>query len=557
MAITPSILKATEGLINGQGISFNSTLRDLLKTYQTGVVTGAIANLQPYTSNVSGIYEEVFLLPPYLLGNVNVSSNSAIKSNIANIVSRSNSILPNCIPYSNVFVTGTLTTGSVNKFISVMNQSLGFVGTSTELKKASAKLGSKSYSELGPGITKFSDVASGGMSTAFGNIENLKLVANAISKFGTAYDINNASKLHNYGTFIINLQNQGLGDVGDLESKLITAGVDLTDLENANQEQLKAILQTITGSELQKVISQTEVTLASTPKDLSEFLDSLVVFTKATRQVIPGKPETTYTDPGNGTKTVYPAVPAGSLESLGSTLSLVGGSFKTFAELGSFLNNVQSTSSPALDAAMATPADPNGLDSAVGLGHGSTGACVLSDMIGSLSGYIYNKEFAIINSIVTTTGATSLAQTVATNSANVISTVAEYGDSDPNVAIAVDSFNSAVASYNSSISSAYSKEIETANASMLAVWTQFQLEDKNLEKAGMNLSDPAPSGTAGILNFGKALHTNGLDKSNFGTYEFLSNIATTDGYGEAIKSALTEGKNLDAQSQAGVTTGTS
>ena len=542
MALTPAILKATEGLINGQGIGVNSTMMSLFDAYLSDyyIPGNVVATLEPYTSNIAGLAESMSSLQPYLKGN----------SNIASIKTRANAILPN-----STSLTNTVKSTDINKFISIFNQSRGFISTSAEFKKSLTELGNKSFSDLGIGVTKFSDVASGGLSTSFGTPNNLKLVANAISKWGTAYDISNIGKLHNYGAFIVNLQKQGLGSIGGLDEKLLAASIDTADLENANQGQLKSILKTISGADLQKVILQTNATLASTPADLSQFLDPSVILDTATFNAIPARIE--YSIPSDARLpsqeiSRYPALPAGSLQTLGSILLGIGGTFKTFSDLGNFLNSIQFTSSPELDN-ISSPADPAGMDSAIGLGHGPNGACIMSDVIGSLSGYMYNTEFTIINSVLSATGSIESATAVTSEASNIIITVSDpVSNTSANISLALGAFDNAINEYNSALNSLYSKEVEIANLAMSNVYTQFTLETTNLSKSGITLTDPPPTGNISIINFAKGLHSYGVDLQQTGTDEFLSNITKPDGYGESINSALAEGKNLNIQSKVGI-----
>lgn len=516
MAQTPTILLASSGLVNGQGIAISPGMISTFNEYKATAIPAAISALLT-TANATattGVTTAIAQLPNYFQA---TSTITTIETQAAKILA--------------------VSADGYRKFGSYLGLSQGFASTAAEFKKSLSGFGSAGLTDLGVGIKKFSDIASNGLGSVFGNGDNLKLVAASLATFGIAYDVTQPAKLGDPETFFKNLTALGLNNVGSLEDKFDAAGVDIGDFSTSTLDEVMAVMATVQGSDLQKVLDQTEVKPYKRVTDLSQLLKAEYLLNPSVVAAIPGEK---------------------TLSDLGEALGNIGGKFKTWLAMSTFLAGVNVAANPALDAISSpVPASvASSVGSATGSGSGANGAPTVLDIIGCVSGHVYTAEFAnIIISVNTINSTSSKSANLIAELGNTASVISSNELNDANVAPAVSTLTQSITDFMTELNQnvTLSKLSTKATTAMSNVTTQYNRELSNVTAAGIDFTSPAPKGNTPLLNMANNLHTYGVDKQNLGLRELWNNIADTSDVGEAIKAALAEGQNLAKQQAAGIT----
>lgn len=517
MAQTPTILLASSGLVNGQGIAANATMTSTFSQYNSLAIPTALRALitTANASSTTGVPGAIASLPLYCNAYSNITS---INAQVAKVL--------------------TVSVDGYKKFGSYLGLSSGFASTAAEFKKTMGKFGNTSITDLGVGIKKFSDISSNGLGSVFGTGANLKLVAAALLTFGTAYEITKLDKLGDPESLFHSLQAEGLGNVGGLSDKLTAAGIDTTDFSTSTNDEVLAVFAKIQGSELQKILDQTGIKPYRTVTDLSQLLKAEIVLNPDVVAALPGDKK---------------------LPDLGEALNNIGGKFKTWEALSTFLAGINIAENSPLDAiSNPVPASvASTVGSATGSGSGPNGAPTVLDIIGCVSGHVYTAEFA--NIIVSINGISSAIPVTTANLVTQInalqSVIATNELNDANIAPYTANLVSSISTFMSDLNNntTASKLSTLANLAMANITTQYNREISNCTAAGIDFTAPAAKGNTPLLNMANALHTYGVDKQQLGLNELWTNIADTSDAGSAIKSALQEGVNLAKQAAAGIT----
>lgn len=547
MAITPTVMIAASGMLTGAGIGTNSamssainqTLNNPLIAAYVGVTTNANVN------TVSGL--------------------SSTLSSLSNAFSSTRSVS------TQVPAQAALMAPNVATFITLHSAATSFSSGSADYGAALAQFSTKSFGDLGIGVSGFVDTNSGGLTsllpgfsavinqattTTFENHGNtlsastlaqgqasvassvlgdsLKSVGIGLSNFGTLFDFSNPQTI-GYQGLLISLQKQGLADSVGINSAVSVAGFNPANPLVIPDSVLRGIYGGITDSNLQKIISQTGAAPVGTVNTLNDLLDPSVVMPSGAISALGLK---------SGAGVAGLKVLANSMTNIGVpmdniTASKLLGSIQT--KIGPHLANL---TSPVPQSITST------LSPLLGKGNSPFGTPQLMDMMGSLAG-IHTPQFTNINSQFNIIGNSTVGQslTVALQNMNVaLTTNSGTAGAYSSLQTAVSNFNTQANTTNS-LTNALSSVVNSTSV----ISAQLSNEINNFALAGINLSSPpaSPSGSGQILSFADKLHMFGVDKQQLGHNDVLNGAATNDLTGDAIKAALLEGKNISAMSSVG------
>ena len=562
MAITPTTLLATSGLISGGGFTINPTM----------VSSQAIITANPLVTNSVSLAAYAISLP--LAGITTALSSlpicitqTALTS--TSVTTQAQAILP-----------GAGTAMGNRNFLQAFGGAASFGSGAAEYAAALAQFSSKSFSDLGVGVTNFIGVVTNGVSAmvpaaangltalaaqaksssalssltsvlpANTTVAGSTILTNGVSSlglslknFGGAFDLTNPSSLGDPVAFVKTLQNQNLAGKFGINDAIATAGFDPTKLETVPTGVLTSALTSVQGNDLNAVIN----TLGMKPiNDLTSLNDVLSAenFIPIGAMAVAG----------------IPAGPSG-LTSLGNKLTNLGVQVDA-SKLSGLFNNIEVPSLPNLSAV--TSVVPASVTAAIGpnLGNGSGafGNPTMSDMIGTLAGEVHVDSFIAVKNALNSLMSSSVGQTLNTAMATMVTACAG------NVSIAsaaLPAFSTAVSTFNTQLAAAtdLTAAVNAANAGITASLAQISKENTNLGLAGVTLpsgNTPTNLGTSitPFLSFGSKLHDFGVDVNNIGTSKLLASITTSDLTGEAIQAALAEGRNLARTALLGKTTPT-
>ena len=562
MAITPTTLLATSGLISGGGFTINPTM----------VSSQAIITANPLVTNSVSLAAYAISLP--LAGITTALSSLPIcitqtASTSTSVTTQAQAILP-----------GAGTAMGNRNFLQAFGGAASFGSGAAEYAAALAQFSSKSFSDLGVGVTNFIGVVTNGVSAmvpaaangltalaaqaksssalssltsvlpANTTVAGSTILTNGVSSlglslknFGGAFDLTNPSSLGDPVAFVKTLQNQNLAGKFGINDAIATAGFDPTKLETVPTGVLTSALTSVQGNDLNAVIN----TLGMKPiNDLTSLNDVL-----SAENFIPI---------GAMAAAGIPAGPSG-LTSLGNKLTNLGVQVDA-SKLSGLFNNIEIPSLPNLSAV--TSVVPASVTAAIGpnLGNGSGafGNPTMSDMIGTLAGEVHVDSFIAVKNALNSLMSSSVGQTLNTAMATMVTACAV------NVSIAsaaLPAFSTAVSTFNTQLAAAtdLTAAVNAANAGITASLAQISKENTNLGLAGVTLpsgNTPTNLGTSitPFLSFGSKLHDFGVDVNNIGTSKLLASITTSDLTGEAIQAALAEGRNLARTALLGKTTPT-
>lgn len=504
--ISSTMMIAANGFLKNQGLAVSTALTSALTSFDTSPLTVVYANLRSDGNLMANLS---VTLPSWITGDVGAPTGNVS----ANIRALANGIAPD-----------------TKKFLAVLQMASGFVSTSVAWGATATDAGTKSFGDFGLGVKSASDLASGGLGNVFkaadGSAPNFPQLGNIVIGFGTAYDPSTLSTMFTPVGFITGLQKQGLGNVGGLNTKLVAAGADPTDLTSVDPTVLTQVLSTVTGAEAAKVVTQTKIAVpnGSSITSLADFLDA--------RKVV-------YVDQVN-------KLPGGSLAGLGNALTNMGGNFKTCTELGQHLasikiasfSNLDSLSSP-IPASIAGDFKPR-----LGTGSSAAGTPTINDLLGTAAGYVHTGSFTSL--------VTNQAKILGTSSGQALLTAAQALDSDHTNLGYIAAFEAAQNAVTGSSDPVITKAISDSNAALTASVSHIQTEINNLNIAGIAVPATTTPGATQLLGLASKLHDYGVDKQSMGFNTMLNNMATNDVYGDAVRASLLEGQNIAASSAAGI-----
>ena len=509
MAITPAVLIATKGLISGQALSINSVMTGVFNKVSSHPI---VSNIEYLKAN--GYGSSVASLPSFMTDS---------QSTIDNATARAQAILPQ----------GAAGTQS---FISVFGSASSLGSMSAEYSAAIAQYSGKSFADLGVGANSYKSILSNNVSNAFPKLKTAaslgvatKMLGSNLSNFGSAYDFKSPA---NFGAknLIETLNKQGLSNKVGINDALAGAGYDINNLSHVPDSVLHGVLSNVQGNDLKHVLNMTGAKPYGSLTSLADMTDAGKMLHPTVVSSLGIKAGTT-----------------GSIAGLGNTLNNLGSPMDS-AKLKGLMSSSEFKDFPHLDA-LSTPLPSSvasSLKPLLGTGNGMFGNPTLNDMMGSVSG-AHTASFKNIHdtlgSVVGTSSGSDLNQKLANMKAAV-----QGGDSGE-IAAAQSALNSSVSSFNSYTESSTSMQsmVNKANSSITDSADHLVKESSNMLLAGKDLSSlPTPTASVmPVMNFASKLHTFGVDKMGVGYNDVLGSVAADNLYGDALNSAMLEGRNLN------------
>jgi hypothetical protein len=351
-------------------------------------------------------------------------------------------------------------------------------------------------------------------------------LGSTFKNFGKAFDTSDVKNMFSPAGFFKNLQKQGLDNVGGISDQMIDMGMDPNVPEAANPDDLKAILATVVGTDLQKIITQTGIVLPPTASvnSAADLLDA--------KKILPSD--------------ILSKLPGGSLAGLGNSLLNMGGTFKSPADLGKMLSSVKTIELPHMDA-LSSPL-PDDIKSAfapmLGKGGGPFGNPTVNDIVGTAAGHAHTDA---IGGVVT-----SQASILASPAGQALKAAVDALAADPTSSVKMATFLAAQSAVTNSTNADLAKVVKSSEDAITATEDQLDTETSNLSVAGITPTAAVTPPPTQLLGTASKLHDMGVDKQELGYNDMLTNMSDDDLYGDAIKATLSEGKNIAASAAAGI-----
>lgn len=515
MITGPITLIAVSNLTSNVGLSPNVELVELSSTVNNYNLVKNFANLQPGTTNGNVLsarsFSVVNLGLPLYIANANIT--------IANVSSHYSKMLPS--------IGGGKY--NVQTFSSLLNSSGSFIINSNNIAATLEQYKDAEFNQLGVNVTDYTSAITNGISSVFGGGEsdpalvqaNIGVVADALAKFGTAYDIKRVSEIHKPSVFIDNLLTRGFYNVDGQD----LLGYPLPEnWRNLTDQELLDFLDLVDEFSIQKVISQTGISTSSVITSLSQLLELKYVVSPEALALIPG-----HDFPG-----------------LANAFLNLGGSYKSFNDLAQMLSTIEVPDIAALEASSELLPDSVYTDLRSKLGSSVSGSSItgITDMLGSVAGVTHNNALTVVNECLDSALSYSVGQNL--NSAMV--TLANYCTTG-NVTLINLGITQLWQSANAfNAESNLSSVRTTGNAAIAGMLNQVGTELNNLSLAGISLSSVSGSSND-VISLVNNLYRYGADDS-YST--LLHGVASENQGGAAIRACLAETKNYSAQTSRSV-----
>ena len=589
-------LSAAATIINGLGITTNSTILSQISTVQTQTTTVLLAGL---LSNANAVY-----------GNANV--NGIQMGNVGNvIVPILNTIANSRLTQGHFFLDlypsniSAVCTGSIPTYASGLQRPMGalqsqangpfshgLAGFANIFSSAYGQaltvydavvstkiLENKTYAQSGLGYTNRLSLATNGVGSQG------VLLSSIVSGWGTMYDTTNLNLIGDPYVFGQNLLNQGCGAIGDLGEKLSATGLDLSDITKipptittATTQQIEQEFSSTIGSINLPITNVTYNTNTVTGNSVDVIL---AVYTSITGDALNNIIATTgFTDSTANIATladflvlnkVVSSTNVTALNTLGVTdfngfgtyiHSRIGhGSFISWKTLGKTLGEVEvptlvNSSATTGASTVLTNNTISTIRSATGVGSGALNNPIIADYLGACAGMPYTILFP---TILATISASSASATTSLQNLNraVTDTINYYiatSSTDPESGatgggtVRTDWVSANLVSLQNTLNSYPSV------SSSQQVYYQI-LNRLTAEVAQLATSNGTFTATTQypLLGFGLGIGSIASDKDIIETYQFFANLITSSDAGDSIRAVIAEVINIGVLSAAGIT----
>ena len=583
---TAAGLNATSSIINGQGLAANATIISQITTFQNQpafTLFSTIYNNANTYSNVGNVIIPIlntvgatatqaqFLLDLYP-SNITPACSTTIARRFGTHASMSGTIKNQVLA---PFASG------MAGFANIFSFTQSFATTNFDNIASVYMLKDKTYGKSGLGYTGVIDLVTGGIGNP------AELLSKTVAGWGTMYNITNINLLADPYVFGQNLLDHGFGVYGSLDAKLTATGLDTTDItrvpatqttttsENStftsqsavgeielptvanvtvtntvtgnSPDVVLSVYKTITGTDLQAIISATGFSTTGTN---IETLADLLDFKKSIDA------------------SLLPQLKTLGIQSFSEFTrylnSRVGqGNYKNWADLSEFLKTMAvpklNYTTTTANTAVLLPSTITTIQNLSGLGSGPFNNPVILDFLGATSGTPYNTHFPVINnkySLLIGPVYTALQAL----KASVDSTNTEYINSahddtenpgnviydDPNPAYVTSN----VAKVDAAMNNISPTSVQSCQTSCYVMLNHMTTEVSNLIKAGVVFN----SGSSQILpGFGQRMGSLGSpDPMELGTDLFFANLITLDAAGDTIRAVMAESQNSNTLGKTGV-----
>jgi len=561
MAITPTVLIATTGLLQGKGIAVSRTLQTLVSDITNNPVVTTFSQIQ------SGGFDT-----------------SALPDNLLTVLTTAGPKSTESLDQAKAVFGGSLggTSESMQVFVGNFGGASAFATASSEFAAALNKFKNLSFADLGINIQNYTDVVTNGVSSISKDLINsakqasaeitaavvgavpdaavvaadaaadsvasgLSAVGEGLKNFGSILDFRDVNTL-GPANMVRQLQRQGLAKKYGIDDNLIDAGYDPADVYAIPDNVLNTALSFVAGEDKDAILRATNTRLANDVTNLAQVL--------VTSNVLPPQALAAMGLLGNAPD---------MLAKLGSTLSNLGTQLDNFS-MANYLGSVETEALKYLDSL--TQLVPTSialiLPPFLGSGDGAFGNPKIKDLIGVAAGAGYNDNFRAVAQTLDTLANTPQGQAL-TEASSVFSdataaAAAEWEAAGDETDMSLEDYvsaatvvehaalQSAIDAIPSAINAELANVINNAEQALVNVAENLVKEVENLAKAGIDLIENTVDNVRNIgttlMSFGNRLHQFGVDVQNMGYEELLYEMTTDDIYGDAIKACLMEGRNL-------------
>lgn len=570
---SPLQLSAASSIINGKGLAVSSAFLANVTAFQNLTSVKFIANIFGNARQVSAINSYTLANALGNIGRGVTNGHWLIDFYPANVSAVSSGVVydyftgnSNTASFSNTLLSqANVTFTNMPTFANIYTTVYNSANSNFDTISSFNLLRNRTYNQLGLGFSGPGDVATNGLATSAG------LIANVISTWGTMYDIKNISGIGNPYIFGQNLLNQNLGQYGGLSNQLSFVGLNIKNLLQIPQSSattsqqanttvkqttfgaislptittittstivsgtspavVTGIYSTISGTDLKNIITATNTTIANTSiTTLNDYLN----FNK----VIPGS--------------IYIQLSALGIvdfASFGSYLQYrVGtGNFTSWNDLSTFLNSIAVPSSSYTSTTSSSPVLSTNTISTLGStfsnGSGVFNNTIMFDYLGAAAGVPYTK---LINTLVNNYSIIANSTGLLGNLSVLNTAVSQYVFSSGSIT----NVTSAVANVNISLANLLTSNVFVSNSqsSYYTMLAHLGNEVSNLANAQVSYTGT----TSQLINFAQRIGTAALDTQQIQTYQFLSNLITSDVFGDTISSAFAETINTKILTTKGI-----
>lgn len=528
---TPVQAVASAGLLQNTGLGIPGSFTSAVTAFNNCSITQACQTALAANPN-STVRDALLVVPGYLTGMVLPPLQAAVPSDITSTFNFNNLVADVQTQAQRIMSNGAI------GLTDILPQVHAFCVNSFDTMGAFDSFKNLTFADFGHTINNYKDIITGGLNSQFSEVlggTNKQItnpagdsittgyaqLVNEFSNFGTMYDVSQLSKLDDARTLCANLISQGFYFVS---KALVAAGIDVSNLASADQRQVKLVLATIQGVELNSIVTVTKF--------------------------MPYQPMTTLADALDASRVLSPTAlgaAGSSLSALANKLVNIGGEFKSFADLKAMYSSILSVDLPYLTSmsSMAPTSLFANSYARLGTGTGPFGNPTVSDVIGSVGGVGYTANIAAMTTAQTTLANTQLGQAL-------LAAINAVPANPTSSQVAAAIINAAANLVNSTQPS-----IVIARADGYAAYTntfnRLLTERKNLKLTGIDLVEAVGS-NSGITAFVLDLHSIQQDPMMLQYVDMVKTLATDNVYGEAVMATILEGYNINQLISKGIQT---
>jgi hypothetical protein len=394
---------------------------------------------------------------------------------------------------------------------------------------------------LGIGVKDFKDVLLQGISgispqfksicTANGYANVLTSISQGLLNFGTLYDFTDPDTFGPVN-LIASLQSQGLASSTGIDQSIIIYGYSPSNLTQIPNNILVSVLGAVQGSDLQKIITQTQATVSGQVQSAADLLNATYILPVLACKALGLNNNNSVSDFANAIINIGVRTTNYKLSNFIGNLQIP------------VLNNLSSVTQPLPNSVTST------LTPELGTGAGLFGNPTISDYLGTVAGNTHTKSFTTINNSLTNILSTAPGQYLNSIVANMVLVYNASG----NTTSALAALTTGIAIFTAQVaaSTSLTSSVSSANNALVASQAQISKEITNLSLGGISLfysnGNPVIQNTNNnmrtVLSFASSLQSYGVDSQYLGHATVLENMVTNDISGDAIKATLVEGQNV-------------
>ena len=501
--LTPILTVAAAGLLDDKGLAPSANLLSSISTCgNLAITSGSQALLTMGNVQVKNILTTI---PAFLTGMVTANTQATVPTNIRSEFNFDNLYNDIKRQIDLVMTDGTAgLAGVIPRVQTACVNSFDMHGMFTQMKEGT-------FDDFGITVNSYSDVLTGGVNSQFaelvGGLNNsaAREMLTQLGEFGTMFDITELSRIDDPKVLCQNLINQGFYLVNELLTK---GGISVSNLAIADEKQLLAVMKTISGIELNAIISVTGFKSYGSIGNLADVLDANRLFSPRALTAA-----------------------GGSLPALANKLVNIGGKFKSFKDLSNTYLNIKNTATPQLNGIQRLGNNSLFANASVKLstGTGVFGNPTMFDYIGVITGEGYEDDMANLIDIQT--------QVISSVEGTALKNALEASP------VNTETINQAIPALVTSTNPQLQSTLNQGEINFNRIFNRLLKERKNSKSNSINYSESIGS-PDNITSFVQSLHDAWNDTRKIRYGEFIQKIITNDVYGEAVRSGLDEGYNL-------------